>query len=156
MLAHIHNTIAELKAKIKFNVDLISHNQQTIKNMLQKTVKDDMAPQFEAYNHQNRQLMSQNNDLLNVQLTLLNFVEKYKNTAVLQNDIPIVDIYSITDLQEVFDLTIKGIVPFDESHPHFCNPVFIDKLIAFYQANEDYELCDKLKKLVKREIQKTI
>jgi hypothetical protein len=147
MVAYIHKTIEELKAKIKFNIDLINQNQVEIKSLVRKSDSVELSSQYEAYNTQIKSLLAQNNDLINVQLTLINFVEKYKETAVLKNDIPILDIYSISDSQEIFDLTIKGILPFNELHPYYTNSEFIDKLIVFYEVREEYEQCVELKQL---------
>ncbi len=57
-----------------------------------------------------------------------------------------VDIYSISDSQEIFALTIKGIVNFNDEHPYFNKITFIEKLIVYYENEEDYEHCLDLKK----------
>ena len=144
MLSQIQKTIEELKVKVKKNVELINKNQDAIRRMLNHSDSNDYAGQFDEFNNYNKALLSQNNDLINVQLTLINFVEKYKNTAILSEEKQINDIYSITDSQEIFDLTIKGIIPFSEKHPYFNDPLFIDKLLVYYQSIEDYEICQKL------------
>jgi hypothetical protein len=147
MLKHIQRTLEELKLKIKHNVDQIIHNQDTIKGMMHQSRAGELLSQYDTYNNHNKALLNQNNDLINVQLTLINFIEKYKNTSILNDNLPLLDIYSITDLHEVFDLTIKGILPFDEKHPYYCDFEFIDKLIVFYEGKEDYERCQELIKL---------
>jgi hypothetical protein len=147
MLTHIKKTIEELKVKIKSNVELINQNQAEIKHMMQRSNAVEINYQYESYNTQNKDLLSQNNDLINVELTLINFVEKYKNTAILKSDIPILDVYSITDQQEIFELTIKGIVPFNGIHPFYSSSEFIDKLIRYYETAENYEQCEVLKHL---------
>lgn len=147
MLEHIQRTLEELKQRIKNNVDQIIVNQETIQSMMKQSMAAELLNQYESYNKQNKLLLSQNNDLINVQLTLINFIEKYKNTAILNDRLPLLDIYSITDLQEVFALTIKGILPYDQEHPYYRDSEFIDKLIIFYKGTEDYERCQELIKL---------
>jgi hypothetical protein len=147
MVDNITRTIEELRKRVKDNVNLINKNQDAIKQMLKHSRSDEYAGQYDVYNAKNRDLLAQNNDLINVQLTLVNFLEKYKETAILKPELPLVDIYSITDIQEVFALTIKGIATFNESHPHYNNAGFIDKLIVYYENEEDYERCNELKKL---------
>jgi hypothetical protein len=115
--------------------------------MLKHSRSEEYAGQYDIYNTKNRELLAQNNDLINVQLTLVNFLDKYKNTAIIRQDIPLIDIYSITDIQEVFALTIKGIADFNEQHPYYYNAEFIDKLIVYYENKEDYERCEQLQKL---------
>jgi hypothetical protein len=152
MLEHIQRTLEGLKLKIKHNVDQIILNQGTIQNMMKQSMAAELLGQYELYNNQNKTLLAQNNDLINVQLTLINFIEKYKNTAILNDKLPLIDIYSITDIQEVFTLTIKGILPYDQKHPYYCDSEFIDKLIIFYKGTEDYERCQELIKLKENSI----
>ena len=95
MVDYITKTIEELKQRVKINVEEINKNQDAIKHMLKHSRSEDYAGQYDIYNDKNRSLLAQNNDLINVQLTLVNFLDKYKDTAVLDYDVPLVDIYSI-------------------------------------------------------------
>ncbi len=144
MLAHIQRMIEELKIRIKQNVEIINNNQEEIKSILRQSDSELQTKQFDAYNQQNKKLLSQNNDLINVQLTLVNFLDKYKETAILKEGLQILDIYSITDEQEMLSLTTKGLIPFNNKHPHYRNARFIDMLITFYENEEDYEKCQEL------------
>lgn len=152
MMNNIRQTIEELRLKVKHNVGIISKNQDAIKQMLKHARSEEYAGQYEVYSNKNKELLTQNNDFINVQLTLVNFLEKYKNTAILDVNVPIVDIYSITDTQEIFALTIKEYVDFDEEHPHYNDLEFIEKLIVHYQAKENYEQCQKLNLLKEKVI----
>jgi hypothetical protein len=143
----ILHTIEEIKQRVKNNIERINKNQKAIKEMLKYSNSAEYAGQFDIYNNETSELLTQNNDLINVQLTLVDFLEKYKDTAILKPEIPMVDIYSITDLQEVFALTIKGVLSFNEKHPYFHDMNFIDKLIGYFQSQENYEECQKLYKL---------
>lgn len=153
MINNIKQTIEELRLKVKHNVGIISKNQDAIKQMLKHSRSEEYAGQYEVYSNKNKELLTQNNDFINVQLTLVNFLDKYKNTAILDTNVPIVDIYSVTDTQEVFALTIKGYVDFNEEHPYYRNLEFVEKLIVHYQSKEDYEQCQKLN-LLKEEVGK--
>lgn len=144
MLAHIQRMIEELKDKIKHNVAIINKNQEAIKTLLKEHSPESLSDKFDAYKLQNKKLLSQNNDLINVHLTLLNFMDKYKETAILDENMPVLDIQSVTDDEELLSLTIKGVVPFDSNHPQYNHPLFIDKLIAYYESIEDYEKCQEL------------
>ena len=148
MLNHIQQTIEELKKQVQSNVSIITKNQDVIKQMMRHSDENEYASKYEVFNIRNRELLSQNNDLINVQLTLINFIEKYKDTAILKPEMPLVDIYSITDVQEIFDLTIKGVMGFNKIHPYFNDLNFIEKLINYYKSKEDYERCIELKKLI--------
>lgn len=140
----LQKTIDELKFRVKKNLNVINKNQIQIKQLLATNNSDDSATEYEKCYSVNKKLLQENNDYINIQLTLINFLEKYKGTAVLDNSIPVVDIYSITDEAEVFALTLKGIVKFDEKHPQYNNINFIDKMLSHYETMEEYEKCHKL------------
>jgi len=140
----IQKTIDVLKIRVKNNLDKINKNQKEIKKLLAQPNSSERAMDFDRYYGANKTLLQENNDYINIQLTLINFLEKYKGTAVLDENIPVVDIFSISDDVEVLDLTLKGVVPFDENHPRFNDLDFIDKMIAHYETVEEYEKCQEL------------
>lgn len=147
---HIRKTIEELKLKVRTNIEQINHNQEQIKRLVKLINSEESEKKYKTYHDQNKELLEQNNDLINVQLTLMNFLEKYKDTAIVDEKIPVVDIYSITEIQEVFTLTIKNIIPFDKSHPYYSDKGFINKLIVYYKNLEDYERCHQLYMLMEK------
>jgi len=140
----IQKTIDELKFRVKKNLKEINENQMQIKQLLAANNSGERAMEYEKCYSVNKTLLQENNDYINIQLTLINFLEKYKGTAVLDDKLPVVDIYSITSEVEVLDLTLKGIVKFDEKHPKYNNRNFIDKMISYYETMEEYEKCHKL------------
>jgi hypothetical protein len=140
----IQKTIDILKQRVKNNLEIINTNQRSIKEVLKNKNSVDGSIEFEKYYGINKTMLQENNDYINIQLTLINFLEKYKGTAVLEESLPIVDIYSITDDCEVLDLTLKGVIKFDEKHPRYNDTDFIDLLIKHYQRNEEYERCQAL------------
>lgn len=144
MVLNIQRTINELKQKVNQNIGQIKNNQTLIKKIIKESDIQKHEKRYYTFNARNKELINQNNDLINVQLTLVKFLEKYKDTAILDENIPLVDIYSITDEQEVFALTTKNVVTFDEAHPYYLNQNFIEKLILHYEFTEDYEQCQKL------------
>jgi hypothetical protein len=143
----IQRTIEVLKKRVKKNLEQINANQKLIKQLINEPGNPERSTEFVRYYDANKTMLQENNDYINIQLTLINFLDKYKGTAVLEESMPIVDIYSITDESEVLDLTIKGIVHFDENHPRFHDSEFIDKLILHYGKIEEYEKCQELTQL---------
>lgn len=143
----IQRTIEVLKKRIKKNLEQINANQKLIKQLINEPTNPERSTEFVRYYDANKTMLQENNDYINIQLTLINFLEKYKGTAVLEESMPIVDIYSITDESEVLDLTIKGIVRFDENHPRYHDSEFINKLILHYGKIEEYEKCQELTQL---------
>ncbi|MBN1952235.1 MAG: hypothetical protein JW801_13625 [Bacteroidales bacterium] len=143
----LQKTIDVLKKRVKNNLKGINENQKVIKELLNQPNTPERALEFNKYYEANKKLLQENNDYINIQLTLINFLEKYKSTAVLDEAMSVVDIYSISDEGEVFDLTVKGIVVFNEEHPRFNDCEFIDKMIEHYERREEYEKCSELLEL---------
>ncbi|MBN1596912.1 MAG: hypothetical protein JW894_01350 [Bacteroidales bacterium] len=142
----IQKTIDVLKSRVKRNLKVINYNQKMIKELL-KEHGSTQASEFEQFYTANKTLLQENNDYINIQLTLINFLEKYRGTAVLDESIPVVDLFTITDESELMDITLKGIVAFDENHPKFNDSAFIDKMISHYESIEEYEKCQELSEL---------
>ena len=146
----IQRTIDILKSKVKTNLELINENQDKIKDILKQPSNTQRSKDFEERYAVNKALLAENNDYINIQLTLINFLEKYKNTAVIEENQQIVDIYSITDEKEILELTIKGVLLFDEQHPKYNDEEFIDKMITYFESIEEYEKCQELIDLKKK------
>ncbi len=140
----LQKTIEVMKTRVKHNLKVINENQKVIKELLKQPNTAERAIEFDRFYSSNKKLLQENNDYINIQLTLINFLEKYKGTAVLDGTKKVIDIFSITDEAEIFDLTLKGVVPFNIQHPKYHDGDFIDRLIAHYEAEEEYEKCQEL------------
>ncbi len=145
----IRRTISIIREKVNNNLEAIRQNQLKIREMSKGGVDGQLNSDFEKHSELNRLLTAENNDLLKVQNILVDFYEKYKNTVILNDDEPIVDIYSIADQDEIFELTVKEIIKFDDKHPYFNDRNFYDRLIEHYTYREEYEKCDELKNRLK-------
>ncbi|MBN2612045.1 MAG: hypothetical protein JXB00_10860 [Bacteroidales bacterium] len=145
----IQKTITILKLHVKNNLEVINQNQSRIKEILQGPASNDRAVNFEKHYEVNKHLLAENNDFINVQLTLINFLEKYKNSAILQESTVLADMTNIDDEEEVFKLTVDGELPFDKNHPSYEDGSFFIRLLNFYQEREEYEKCHKLMNLKK-------
>ena len=140
----INKTIETLKSKIRTNLETINKNQAEIKRILTSNEEDKYKTEFDRMFEENKNLLSQNNDYINIQLTLINFVEKYKDTAILNEDTPMVDVFSVSDTEEIFDLTCKGLIEFNANHPNYEDESFFERLLAYYEEREEYEKCQRL------------
>jgi hypothetical protein len=145
----IQKTISLLKLRVKSNLELINQNQVKIKEILQEPNTSNRSVRFEQHYEINKSLLAENNDFINIQLTLINFLEKYKDSLFLDDNPPVIEIKKIRDENELFNLTIKGAIPFNEDHPLFNNKSFFIRLLKHYQDIEAYEKCQELIKLKK-------
>ena len=140
----IQKTITILKYKVKTNLELINRNQVKIKEILRESTSSRRSEHFEMHYEINKSLLAENNDFINIQLTLINFLEKYKSSAVLYNKEQKLTLNTVKDEKELFNLTIKGKMAYDEDHPLYKDESFFKKLLDYYKSNEEYEKCQKL------------
>jgi len=142
----IQRTISFLKIHVKNNLEVINQNQTKIKQILQEPASSKRTVNFEKHYEVNRNLLSENNDLINVQLTLINFLEKYKDSDMMSESEPDINLSSVKDEEEIFRLTVSGMIPFDSKHPNYNDAGFFEKLLCYYKDKEEYEKCHQLMK----------
>ena len=149
MIELIQKTITLLKLKVKSNLELINKNQVKIKEILKEPNSLKRTTMFEEHYETNKSLLAQNNDFISIQLTLINFLEKYKDSSILKDNPPVIEIESIKNEKELFDLTVAGAITFDKNHPQYNNDSFFKRLLKHYQDIEAYEKCQALINLKK-------
>jgi hypothetical protein len=151
MKALIQRTIELLKKRVKENLDTINHNQAEIRQLLSQPLSAERTYHIGKHYDINKVLLNENNDFINLRVSLLNFIEKYKDSPILEDEeLPELTPELYLDDQELFELTIQGKLNFDMSHPKFEDTEFFEKLIGYFSAVEAYEKCNALLKLKKQ------
>jgi hypothetical protein len=141
----IKKTIEMLKDKVKGNLTEIQSNQKEIRNLLKQPASAERSVELEEKYALNKVLLAENNDFINVQLTLSNFLDKYSNSEVLEGVmVPGQALYR--NENECFDLTVNGKLTYNQNHPFYNDDKFFHKLLTYYQNVEDYEACHELVK----------
>jgi hypothetical protein len=140
----IKKTIDILKEKVRANLLEIQNNQKEIRELLKQPVSAERSACLEEKYALNKVLLAENNDFINVQLTLTNFYEKYSNTDVfnIKEVVPVQ--LQFKNESECFELTVSGQIIYNQDHPYFTDDNFFQKLLHYYQDKEDYEKCSKL------------
>jgi hypothetical protein len=136
-------TIEVLKEKVKSNLLIIQNNQKEIRELLKQPVSSERSTQLEEKYALNKVLLTENNDFINVQLTLTNFLEKYNNSDFFEKEM-VTAPCSFSSEKECFELTVNGNIPYDTQHPYYNDDNFFQKLLNYYQEIEDYESCHRL------------
>lgn len=142
----IKRTIELLKDKVKSNLLEIQNNQKEIRSLLKQPVSAERSAELEEKYSINKILLAENNDFINVQLTLTNFLEKYNSSDIFEKDLNASQPCQCANENDCFELTINGVMPFNAQHPYFNDDNFFQKLLRYYQDIEDYENCSKLVK----------
>ncbi len=153
MKALIQRTIDLLKKRVKENLEIINKNQTRINEMINQPPSAERTYHIEKNYALNKALLTENNDFISLQLSLLNFLEKYKDSSTLQEEEETVDLNpsSFLDDDELFELTVQGKLNFEFGHPKFNDDLFFNKLLSYFAAIEAYEKCNSLLRLKKKD-----
>ena len=136
-------TIENLKEKVRNNLFDIQNNQKSIRHWLKQPASEQRSAELEEKYALNKVLLNENNDFINVQLTLTSFIEKYKDSDLFENNgikLPV----QYKNENECFEMTVNGFISFDSDHPYYESDSFYQRLLDYFQAIEDYENCSKL------------
>ncbi|MBN1157841.1 MAG: hypothetical protein JXA61_00545 [Bacteroidales bacterium] len=143
----IERMIELLTLQIQENLRLINKNQAKIVEMLRNPVSDEQKLDFEERSAENKKMLIENNDFINLQNTLSGFLEKYKPSDEYLNEIS-EELTGLPDDENIiFDMTVKEELQFDNLHPCFDDDEFFNRLIEYYTSVEAYEKCSELYKL---------
>jgi hypothetical protein len=145
MKTPIHLTIELLKQRIKENLDKINHNQAEIRRLLSQPVSVERTSCIDKNYAINKDLLSENNDWINLHRLLLNFLAKYNSSIQKEEkETSTFTPYSYIDENELFELTVHGKIAFDLQHPKFDDENFFNRLLKYFTEAEAYEKCTDL------------
>jgi hypothetical protein len=146
MKEELQQTIELLRQHVLKNIDLIKANEAHIKDVLNWPVTIDRTKELSDSYGFSKNLLSENNDFINLQVSIMNFINKYKK--VFDSEQPVkVDVFSVAGKQsqlsrdDYFKLTIEKDIEFNPSHPYYSDIDFFNQLINYYQETENYEMC---------------
>jgi hypothetical protein len=144
----IQKTIDLLKKKVKENLEAINKGQTKLNEMLNQPFSSERTYMIEKNYAANKALLSENNDLISLQLNLVSFLEKHKETINRWEEesetLSELDMATFLDDEELFELTIQGKLGFEYGHPKFKDDAFFNKLLSYYASIEAYEKCNAI------------
>lgn len=147
----LRKVVELLKERVRTNLCLVNANQDIINQILalqSDEEKEERKNEFEMKFNKNKELLNANDDFIKLQLEIVKFVEKYKHTGLInENNDDITNAANEYSKDEVFDLTVDDVIPFNEKHPFFNDSEFFNDLISYYVNREKYERCNELKKI---------
>jgi len=103
----IERTLEILKDKVKGNLLQIQNNQSEIRKLLKEPVSDERSIELEEKYALNKILLAENNDFINVQLTLTNFFDKYSTSEIFAPKEKVNVPAQFKDKKDCFDQTIR-------------------------------------------------
>ena len=144
----LQNTIEQLRFHVMKNLELVRENEREIKEMLKEPVSVARARVLSDKYDYSKKVLAENNDFINLQLSIINFIYKYKlvweqetEMAVVQEAEPVV-----LTREECFQLTVESKLDYGPQHPFYYDDSFYNNLLEFFQQRENYEKCDELVK----------
>lgn len=141
-----------LRKQVNQNNEEIRLNQEEINRLLSNTIHLEKQKDLNNKYLLNKELLDENADMINFQVILSEFWDKYgclfENSDDLDDESDEND-DGCKEHLKYFNQTISGKIKFDHDHPQFNNPDFFVKLLSYYEEKEDYEMCDKLLKMIK-------
>lgn len=147
----LRKAIELLKERVRCNLTLVNSNQDTINEILalvSNLDREERKREFDEKFRLNKQLLNVNDDFIRLQLEIVKFLEKYKDTGYISENLEEVsNIENEYSKDEIFDLTVDEVIPFNSKHPYFNDSEFYHDLLNYYTNREKYEICNELMRL---------
>lgn len=159
MAEYLKKVVEVIKQRIRSNLDLIHQNEDKIKKILKEPVTSDRTSRLEQQFKINKELINDNNFAIKMQKELVAYIEVLQNGNLLsQEQIQLPDQNKMESdhqkdsaklkREDYFELTISKDITFDERHPYYDDPEFLNSLLDYYICVEDYEMCATLKQIM--------
>ena len=133
-----------LKSQVKHNLEIINHNEEIIREVSAHPESAQQLATFQQQYLENKNLLAENNDFTNLQLTLLKFLSKYRHIEMLNDSETLDEVNLKQDPDYVFELTVSGKIPFNPKHPYYGSKDFFTQLMMHFENMEQYEKCQQL------------
>jgi len=158
MKDNLKQAVEFLKRRVQYNLQIIRHNEQMVRNILKEPVSTERSEKLDEKLKMNKQIIQENQDSLKIQLSIIQFLDKYKQELKGYSYIENIT-YELqqaegtlnerTDEQELtredyFHLTANKGIAFDRQHPYYSDREFLNDLMQHFIDVEDYEMCSKL------------
>lgn len=149
----VNKILKILRDHVNQNNIEIRYNQDDINRILSEQLQGKKQNDLDFKYSLNQELLDENADIINLQLAITEFMEKYGHLFApvdeTEDDHDIKNDVEADDDSSCFQLTVKGKMNFDRNHPQFNNPSFFNLLLDYYQEKEDYEMCEHLMNMIK-------
>lgn len=149
MKDQLQQLIETMRSHVLKNLELIKANEVHIREILTWPLSAERTKELNEGYQYSRTLLSENNDFINLQVSMMNFLNKYKNIIAEEVTVKV----SVNTQQnqhvsreEYLKLTIDQDIVFDSSHPYYQDQDFFNDVFAYFEQSENYEMCAHLLK----------
>lgn len=141
----INTLIQVLKDHVSQNNHEIQHNQDDINRMLSDNKEKLSSRDLEYKNSLNKELLAENEEFIQMQLQLSEFVERFGHLfPATDSGIEGGSFVEKEGVLPYFDKTISGQISYGPGHPQFHNIHFFKELLRYYEEREEYEKCEQI------------
>lgn len=155
----LKQTLNLLKRRVQYNLSIIRSNEKVVREILQEPVSSNRSEKLNEKYNINKTMLEENNDSIKLQLSIIQFLDKYSkqlqefidNTEHIipelrlnQNNSETTQKVVELGKEDYLDLTINDGIEYNEEHPYYNDDEFFDMLLKYYTDEENYEMCLKL------------
>jgi hypothetical protein len=153
MKDQLQQIVESMRKYVLKNLELIKVNETHIKEILSWPISAERTKELNESYQYSRTLLSENNDFINLQVNIMNFLNKYR--TLIEDEVIKVKatadakIHQHISREDYFQMTVENDISFDDTHPYFEDQEFFHDLLSYFQENENYEMCAHLIKYKK-------
>lgn len=155
MKDQLQQVIELVRNHVLNNLELIKANENHIKEILNRPQSLERTKDLNESYRYSKTLLSENNDFINLQVVIMNLLNKYKEIFDAETAVQVTapsNFYYNQSLSrdDYFKLTVDNDLAFDNNHPYFNDEEFYKDLLYYFEQVENYEMCAELLRLKKR------
>ena len=149
MKDQLQQIIDLMRKHVLKNLELIKTNESHIREVLTWAQSTERTRELNESYKYSKTLLSENNDYINLQVSIMNFINKYQNTLETGSTVKVSENATFTQNKSLsrddfFRLTIGSNIPYNSQHPYFNDEIFFRELLTYFEQNENYEMCAEL------------
>ena len=130
--------IEVLKHKVALNLDEVRKNEIRFRTLLSQSKGLGNTAEMSKLLDQNKNLLSENFDFINLQISLLKFIEKHQKQQVFSADTSIeFEGEHQIEAHDIFELTVSGEIEYNTEHPLFFDEDFYGRLMKYFDEIQD-------------------
>lgn len=150
MKDQLQQMVENMRKHVMKNLEIIKANEGHIREVLNWPISPERTKELNDSYQLSKNLLSENNDFINLQVTIMNFLNKYKH-LVEEETVVNVSVSKTQQNQQLtredyFKLTAENDIEFNSSHPYFDDIEFFNDLFSYFEYTENYEMCAQLMK----------
>ena len=130
-----------LKHKVALNLDEVRKNEICFRTLLSQAKGMGNTIEMNKLLDTNKNLLSENFDFINLQISLLKFLEKHHKQQVFSTNGSGLEFDGETETQNIFECTISGEIEYNHEHPLFFDEEFFGRLMMYFEEKQNFDQC---------------